>query len=319
MLRMHEAGDTYLVAFEYHDDVLFLTPSKVPTDADFCQVKTSDTVSARKLSSLTSRPKGKPSILAKMFSNFEGICASHDVRVTLVSNNAFEFSDNDVCAKDIDEKFRNKLVKGLREEIPDFGEEHLEKLHFKVTGVSLDAMQSFLEGEALNLFCEKFGDDHGLNVRTWIRLIKGEIARKNNYPSDAIKNTKDLVRAKCISQAFVEETLNYMHSKARVPLDTALISRDLERKGWRSTELLRILKKIPQAGNDFYNPLNSDVREIVECMHMVRLDDGGNLVELSNFLNLVPDHLKRSIELSNPYTDQYYLYALAIVFYNDEL
>lgn len=110
MIRKHIQGEDYLVAFEYHDDVVFLEPSDAPTLAEFCQVKTSSSPSPRRLSSLTSRPKDKDSILAKMVSNFDGICSSHDVKVILVSNNVFDFTDKDVCAKDIDRKFREKLL-----------------------------------------------------------------------------------------------------------------------------------------------------------------------------------------------------------------
>ena len=167
MMRKHMGGEDYLVAFEYHDDVLFLTPSDAPTSADFFQVKTSSSSSPRRLSSITNRPKGKDSIIAKMFTNFDGICASHDVRVILVSNNAFEFADKESCAKDLDIKFRQKLCEKLKDEIPDFDEAGLEKLHFLVTGVSLEAMQSFLEGEALKLFCDKFGEEHWPAPMRW--------------------------------------------------------------------------------------------------------------------------------------------------------
>jgi hypothetical protein len=40
MLRRHMAGADYLVAFEFHDDVVFLTPSAAPESAEFYQVKT---------------------------------------------------------------------------------------------------------------------------------------------------------------------------------------------------------------------------------------------------------------------------------------
>lgn len=99
MMRKHMGGESYLVAFEYHDDVLFLTPSDAPTSAEFFQVKTSSSSSPRRLSSLTTRPRGKESIIAKMFTNFDGICASHDVRIILVSNNAFEFADKEFLRK----------------------------------------------------------------------------------------------------------------------------------------------------------------------------------------------------------------------------
>jgi hypothetical protein len=93
MLRRHLAQADYLVAFEFHDDTVFLSPSVTPTDAEFFQVKTSKSAKARKLADLTARPKNSYSILGKMFLNFCGICSAHSVRVVLVSNVAFEFAD----------------------------------------------------------------------------------------------------------------------------------------------------------------------------------------------------------------------------------
>lgn len=319
MMRKHISGEDYLVAFEYHDDILFLAPSDTPANAEFCQVKTSSASSPRKLSSLTTRPKGKASILAKMFSNFDGICSSHDVRVILVSNNAFEFAEKEVCAKDLDEKFRKKLVEKLQAEIPGFDQTRLKKLHFMVTGVSLEAMQSFLEGEAMELFCQKFGEDHGLNVRTWIRLLKGEIARKNNYPSDQITNANDLIHYKCVDQPFVENTLNVMHSKTQQPLDVGAISSYLADAGWNQVDVMRFQKKIPQANNDYYDPLNKDVKEIAKFMRAKVRGEDKNPVELTNFLEEVAREIGNNTKVFHVYRQKEYLHALGALVYYEEI
>ena len=73
MMRKHIADESYLIAFEYHDDALFLSPADHPTSAEFVQVKTSAGSKPRTLSSITTRPNGNASILGKMFSNFDGV------------------------------------------------------------------------------------------------------------------------------------------------------------------------------------------------------------------------------------------------------
>ena len=319
MVQMHTGGDDYLIAFEYHDDVLFLTPSGKPTKAEFCQVKTSSATSPRKLTTLTTRPKGKASILAKMFSNFEGICASNDVQVVLVSNNAFEFSDKNVCAKDLDQKFRNKLIDKLEAEISGFDKKQLEKLHFMVVGVSLEAMKSFLEGEAMELFCGKYGEDHGLNVRTWIRLLKGEISRRNNYPSDQITTTDDLIKHKCIDPSLVEKTLEVLHSKSRKPVDFAAISSYLATIGWAQLDIMRLQKNVPQASRDYYDPLNKDVKEIVANIRAEVSGQDGQPIDFSTFLKLVATKTKASSGILSIYRQDGYLYALGSLVYYDEV
>lgn len=320
MMQKHMGGEDYLVAFEYHEDVLFLTPSDAPTSADFFQVKTSSSSSPRRLSSLTSRPKGKDSIIAKMFTNFEGICASHEVRVILVSNNAFEFADKESCAKDLDAKFRKKLCEKLKDEIAGFDEEGLEKLHFLVTGVSLEAMQSFLEGEALKLFCDKFGEEHGLNIRTWVRLVKSEIARKNNYPSNEIKDTEDLIIKKCLGNAFVENTLKTMHAMTRQPPNMTTTTAYLANCGWKHSEIICLEKKITEANRDYYDPTNIDVKRIVEYMNThVFTPEGGEPRELSEFLLDVASKLESDQSVFAPYKQRGYLWALGVIVYHDAL
>lgn len=319
MMQRHRAEENYLIAFEFHDDVLFLSPAEQPTSAEFYQVKTSSGASPRTLSSLTSRPKGKASILGKMFSNFDGVCASHDIRVVIVSNNAFEFAGTAVCADALDQKFRDRLLKKMQSEISGFDASRLTKLHFRITGVSLDAMQSFLDGEAMELFCHKYGDDHGLNIRTWIRLIKGEIARRNNYPSDKIATAADLVNKKCINYPFVEKTLDVMHSRTKRPIDVTAVIAEMSSKGWNSIDIIRFQKKIPEASTDFYDPVNQEVVVIVSLLRSEVNDSNGNPLELAGFMKNIVEKIMKDVSIAAIYKQTDYLRALGALVYYDEV
>lgn len=319
MMRKHINDESYLIAFEYHEDVLLLSPAEHPTSAEFFQVKTSSASKPRTLSSITTRPKGNASIVGKMFSNFDGVCSSHDVRVVLVSNNAFEFADREVCAKDLDENFRKRLLVKLADEMPGFDGNRLEKLHFLVTGVSLEAMQSFLEGEAMELFCHKFGEDHGLNIRTWIRLIQGEITRRNNHPSNTIMTTDELIEKKCVGPALVEGTLNHMHAKTRKTLDVATISNYLAAAGWAMADLLRLQKKLPEASVDYYNPLNGEVKDIADKMRKIVLNEIGATIDFNDFLDKCVDMIMNDDTVGHVYKQKDYLRALGALVYYDEI
>ncbi|MEH2489794.1 dsDNA nuclease domain-containing protein [Bradyrhizobium sp. AZCC 2230] len=123
MLRRHMEQADYLVAFEFHDDVVFLTPSAAPTRAEFFQVKTSSSASPRKLAGLLSRPKNSNSILGKMFLNFDGLLSEHELQVILVSNIAFEFAGNDISATELPTSLRTKIIEKLKDEISGFAED----------------------------------------------------------------------------------------------------------------------------------------------------------------------------------------------------
>lgn len=320
MMRKHIDGEDYLVAFEYHDDVLFLSPSDAPNAAEFFQVKTSSSQAPRKLTTLTTRPKGKSSILAKMFDNFEGICGSHDVKVVLVSNNAFEFADKEICAKDLDTKFQERLLTKLKEEMPHFDKSRIEKLHFLVTGVSLEAMQSFLEGEAMELFCGRFGEDHGLNIRTWVRLIKGEIARKNNYPSNKIETAEDLIHLKCIGHSLVEKSLEVMHQGTRQPPNIASIGTALTNAGWKVADIMSLEKKITEAHRDYYDPTNLDVQEIVKKIRSSVYNRAtGQMLDLAEFLIEAGHRLSNDTSVFTAYRNKGYIWAIGVIVYYDAI
>lgn len=318
MMRKHIEGESYVIAFEFHDDVLFLTPAVSPSSAEFAQVKTSAASKPRTLSSITTHPPGKASILGKMLSNFDGICASHDVRVTLVSNNAFEFADDIVCADDLDEKFRDRLLKKIKTEIPSFDEDRLKKLHFRVSGVSLDAMQSFLEGEALELFSNEFGEDHSLNIRTWVRLMKTEIARRNNFDSEQIHTVDDLLRKKCVDRALVSKTLAVMNAKSAPLPDIATISAHLTSCGWAFSDVMRMQKNIPGASNDFYNPLNGEVKVIASRMRDHISAEEGPPPALPLYLDVCVDEIM-SGDFASVYKNTDYLRALGVIVYYDAI
>ena len=317
MLKRHMAGADYLVAFEFHDDVVFLEPNASPTKAEFYQVKTSKGAKSRTLGALLSRKSGSNSILGKMCLNFDGICSHHETRVLLVSNVAFNFSDEDICADDLDPKYRNQIVEKLTAEIPSLDLNRLAKMHFLVTDVSLAAMQSFLKGEVAELFKAEFGEEHGLNIHSWIRLIQTEINRKNNFPSSDIKNSNDLIDKKCISRTFLSDSITCVSRERTTPPNMHIIYDELKSSGWDATSLMRLDKQIPNATFDYSNAANSDVARIVEIIEMML--SARDSVVLSDFLDEISQNISEISNGAPLYSNPAYLWALAILVYHEKI
>lgn len=316
MLRRHLADADYLVAFEFHDDVVFLEPAAAPSRADFIQVKTSDAATPRKLSGLLQRRKQSNSILGKMCLNFSGICVSHDVRIILVSNVAFEFAGKNMCIADIEEKYREKIAEKLKSEIPSLTDAQLDKLHFMVSGVSLDAIHTYLDGQAMALFRSHFGEGHGHNVHSWIRLIQGEIRRKNDYASDKITCVPDLISQKCISKAAIIDSLNVV-AKSRTAPDMDLIAAELRGEGWSSTEIIRLGKRLPQATYDFTDATNTEAQNIIATM--ATLFD-----QNSSLQNSIGAYVREAIKAAatghpSPICNAPYLGALAVLVFHEKI
>lgn len=316
MLRRHMDNADYLVAFEFHDDVVFFQPNRVPSAADFIQVKTSASPQPRKISDIIARKKTANSILGKMCLNFEGICSSHEMRVILVSNTAFEFSDKDIAVKELDPKFRDRIVEKLKAEIPTLTDAQIECVHFVISGVSIEAIQTYLNGQAMELFKSHFGEGHGLNVHSWVRLVQGEIARKNNYSSDKITSVAELISKKCISKSEVLHTLGVV-AKTKHTLDITLVHSELQSAGWTTVELMRLGKSIPQATFDFTDPTNSEVSRIVEAIVGEFDTNKDGVVSIVEFISAVSGKLIPT--LSYPYNDKSYLAALAILVFHEKI
>lgn len=318
MLRRHMDKADYLVAFEFHDDTVFLSPSDAPTKVEFYQVKTAKSSNVRKLADFTARPKKSSSVLGKMFQNFEGLCSAHDVQVILVSNIAFEFSDQTICAKDLAPKFREKIKERLTKELSELSEAKLDKLHFLVTGVSIDAMHSFLHGEAMAPFKARFGEEHGLNVYSWVRLLQGEISRRNNYASDSVKTIDDLISKKCIAKKFVDNSLDLISAQRKTPPDMNLVAAELKDAGWSSQDLMRLSKRMPQAAADHTDSTNLEASKIVESIESLFHNEGeSGAIGLAAFVALAEQEMLANLPIT--YNDRAYLAALSVMVYHEKI
>lgn len=316
MLSRHMANADYLVAFEFHNDVVFLEPSATPQKADFVQVKTADSASPRKLAGLLYRKKKANSILGKMCLNFSGLCASHDVRVMLVSNVAFEFADKNARISDIDEKYRDKIVEKLKAEIPALTDAQLDQLHFIVSGIGIDQIDTYLNGKAMELFRSHFGENHGFNVHSWVRLIKGEIVRKNDYESDKIADVPDLIARKCIGKAAIIDSLNVV-ARTRVTPDMDLVSGELRAAGWTSAEIIRITKNLPQAMYDHTDATNTEAQEVIATMTTHFDSDDALQASLGSYVRSAIT--TAAAAHPSPYNSSPYLGALAILVFYEKI
>lgn len=320
MLDRHMQGADYLVAFEFHDDVVFLSPSEEPNKTEFAQVKTSRSQSPRKLSSLLSRRAENNSILGKMCMNFEGICKEFETSVILVSNIPFEFSTDSIRAVDLDEKQRSRIVEKLSDELGYFTEDSLQNLYFCFTGVSVDQMSTFLQGKALELFKFALGESHGVNVHGWVRLIQDEIGRKNNFPSDKISSPDELINRKCIGREFVNETISAVSKHQQAKPDFTYIGQVLTDSGWTANDVMRLQKKLPNALSDHYDPTNKDVAAIATKLgSLYHASSKEQDVALPAFLEAIKE---QAAEISGDvtiYNDQHYLCALGVIVFHEKL
>ena len=301
-----------MVAFEFHDDVLFFHSENTPDKVDFIQVKTSKKAGSRKIAEITARKNGANSIVGKMIQNSSSLESNFEIRMILVSNNAFEFCDADICASEMESKHKQKFLKKLKEEFPEFSEEKLAQLHFRVSKIAVDHIDTFLKGRTQELFEKRFGKDFKMNVSTWIRLIQGEINRKNNHPAEGINNVSDLIAHKCISKRFIEQTLTDVENRHKNTPDIGWLKNQLSAHGWNYNDVLAFDKAYARALADYNDPNNEEClllqKSIARKLSSVKTQEN-----ISDFLDAVYSEVLTAGEIPAPYHNKFYVYALTVL------
>lgn len=319
MLHRHDAGVEYLVAFEFHDDVVFFAPENDPNSVDFVQVKTSKSPKARTISSLTATTGGGASILAKLATNTALVEPPIAVRLVLVSNTPFEFSDTEIAGNAIAEPHRSKLIKGLTKEFPGAEEAMLQKLHFLIANLPIDQMETFVKGKAVDLFEKRFGITFTQNAMSWLRLIQGEIRRRNNYPDDKIASVKDLLANKCIGRSLIEQTLNDVEKAHRWAPDLSAVRNELQKGGWTLPSLIKFDKAVAKAAADNSDPSNTECKRLADAIRLSLDETDMESIALPVFLDALYQNLLTAKAIPAPYQDKYFICALGALLYYEKL
>ncbi len=319
MIDRHQENTDYLVAFEFHDDVVFFDAEVSPEKVEFFQVKTSKSVKPRTLASITKRKNDANSIIGKMVTNADVLTTIQNIRFIRVSNNAYEFSAINVCAGQLDNKFKTKLLSKMQEEFSDYEEARLDDLFFWVSDIPVDGIETFLRGKAMELFEEKFGKNFSYNVATWLRLVQGEIVRKNNFPPEEIDTVEKLISKKCIGKSFIDETLNEISSKHKSSADIGLIKNRLSESGWSDVALMRLDKSLASAIADFNDPTNKECNTLQKNISAGLKKYDLDSMNIAKILESIFNDMTQGNLVPLPYRNKEYICALTILVIHEEL
>ena len=320
MIDRHCAGQDYVVAFEFHDDVLFFDTATNPNEVEFCQVKTAESPKPRKLSSITSRRKPKNSIIGKMLKNTEGLADYPTAKLVLVSNNVFEFANTLICAKDLEEKYRKKLVEKITDELPTLNENILEHIHFRVVQIPIAEVETYLRGKAVNLFENRFGTEFTEAVLPWLRVMMGEANRRNNFPPDSVADVQTLIEKKCIGRSFVDISLDIVKARHRPAPQIGTLVSKLQMEGWDAKATTAIEKQTATAAADFTDPENTECAKLCDAIR-IALDEGPDSADgLGAVLtNAYQTLLATQGAIPPPYRDPGYMHALILLVFHESI
>lgn len=317
LLDRHLRGDDYLVAFEFHDDVVFFDSEVSPTAAQFYQVKT-QRAAQKKTATLLTRKGAANSILGKMYLNFDGIASAMSLTVSIVSNIPYEFSATTIALSAVEKKHAAKIKSRLAAELPNWDETNATKVFFCVFNVGIDEIDDYLRGKAVAVFAQKFGPDYTASVMGWLELVRGEVRRKNNFLSDKVTSVADLVAKKCVGRSFILQTLELVQQSHNPAIQFAGVADELRHAGWAFDKVKRLEKRLPTVVADYKDPNNYACRDMATATRKAFDANAASCenlataitVALSAMTALAPDH---------PYDDSSYQGALAVLIWHERL
>lgn len=314
-INRHQTDQNYLVAFEYHDDVLFFDDENDPKAVEFFQVKTTKSAGPKRLSTLTRKSKDG-SALGKLFKNTENMKDNINVRMIIVCNKEFDFSNKNICASEIKKTYKSKLIAALKDEVEGFDESILDKLHFYVTEIPVDKIEQYLIGLSTELFENRFGKNFSCNVLTWLRLVRGEITRKNNFSAENINDIKALIEKKCIGRSVIDKTLAEIEELHVPPPNMATVSQELRESGWSGAKILAMEKALARSLQDYRDPLNRECQQLCVAIGQEMASHPGKLI--GNIIDDAVEAVRRGAP--PPYSSAEQLNALSLlVFFYEKL
>ena len=208
IFESHNDLDDYAIAFEFHDDIVRLNSSSVPTRARFYQVKTK-LKGHWTLTDLCARKKAKdkttllPSYIGKMFDNYELFPNEAD-RLSFVSNlpcGLVDASATVCCVADCGAEDFAKFLAKLKQECPSARGGTAKLMHFVRADLSLHDASAHLKGLMQDFVTSQLGTVI-YSPDTLYKAIIEECRTKSKY-TGSINTFDDLIKHKAITKGQV--------------------------------------------------------------------------------------------------------------------
>ena len=323
LVDLHIDNKDYLIAFEYHDDVLIFDSPKAQS-VNFAQVKTAKTGTNYTTTKFTSRSKGKtgkkPSTMGKLLNGLER--KEHKNKTfTLVSNVPFNFINSErqewVHSSKISKEELAKIKRALAEELPEIDVGILANLSFHVSLVPREDPTPYLLGKITELFSKKFGPQFRLNVGIWMRVVQEEIRKLNNIPASSIKTKEELLKNKCLSRAQIEKMLDDYNAAHIEPIDFKICLDELKDAGWTLPERLALKDAIAKVCFNSADSFNKEFLVLKKEASQL-IEDLTDLSELSEVLKSGSPILMNSPTVPDVYKSQTFIQAILLVTYYEK-
>ncbi|MDY3538379.1 dsDNA nuclease domain-containing protein [Riemerella anatipestifer] len=309
LIELLSNNSDFLLAFEYHEDIVILDSSDSPCSIDFFQVKTKDKGNYT-LNELLKKKKNKSddgnSILGKLITNKLNF-DNETKTLNLVTNTRFKLSSSQdskmyFCCNELSDIEKEEIEKQLKSEIGSgWLSDFLNIIFFHSSELTIEHHNEITKDRLNKLIENLYSSDVKYNPSLAYRTIFDEVNRRNNLEKP-INNFEELIKYKAISKQDFEKMLKIVVSEPN-RLDTLKnrIFNSLDSSGISIFQR----KKFVEAWKDVeVQYLTVDNEYFGQCVEIIKKSISNNLEKLDVSLLKCLDVLFADIMLNKKIKEQ---------------
>ncbi|BFM18933.1 dsDNA nuclease domain-containing protein (plasmid) [Maricurvus nonylphenolicus] len=266
------------MVFEYHDDIVVFDSQNDPSEVIFYQVK-SKTSGNWTIGALTKENKGSPSILAKLYDNYQSfpenttklVFTSNQPLSTKLKNGDKALEMKRVKFSQLSNKDKEKLQSALEPESQNFCNIHgLQKIETEKNDLRIDDHSVTTKGKLVEFF-EKVHPESEINISLVYKTFFDEIRRKSNYEKK-VDHTADLLAHKSIGRSEFQTMIGAVTQRTSDSDLWQEASHVLNAESFSFHEIRKIKSSWQQyivnkmnVTDDLHLRLSDDVLSVIEC------------------------------------------------------
>lgn len=318
ILALHEAGNDYVVVFDYHDDVIVLDSATDPQLILFYQIKTKKTGNWSR-SSLLYRKNGEsgklPSILGKLYGNYLRF-PSQTAGLQFVSNAYFDLELPEgkrsvgktlIRFNTLDPTEQKKIAESLKMESGRPVKPAGTKLvTFQHSDLSLTDHTDHALGK-LTSFLDRLPDTTTEGANAFFRTLKGEIARRAKSER-TIETFEELCIHRAISRANFASLLDEVRGFATPSDIVGNLRNRLDAEGVRFREVRRLCHAARKFVTDRFDPTNRMLEIAASTVSDLAAEDDHD--RLHDAVNALLPTCKTALEAQDISLDDDYIRAM---------
>lgn len=329
LIELSNQNEDFILAFEFHEDIIVFDSSENPNLIDFYQIKTKNSGKfslAILLKKQLQKNGNGNSILGKLFNNKLNF-NEETKSLNLVSNTFFSFKNiqnnkkENVCCDELTDKEKETITKAINTELKiNCVDDFLKLMNFNVTDLTIEHHNEITSSRLNKLIEQKFTSDIKYNPSLAYRTIFDEINRRNNVEKTP-SNLDELLMYKAVTRDDFDKFLKIVITEPnKIVALKAKIFNVLDSNGIKTADRIKLNNswkdveiELLKINNSFFNKTKSVIGKIIR--------DNEDLLDnnIIDSINLIYRQLLKNdtILKQNIYSEYFLKLLILIEIYNE--